>query len=538
MSSSARKLDTTRNRNFSSAFNNARIPSFYIDETNTLKSAELSQAGHDVEHSVNIDLGESASIQVPIHNHHFTGNMFFYMRGRRGKYHSAKGLQGFQGMDLDQNDGTHYTSPTGNFLPFSAYSLIRDLRITFPGGEEYRIDGNTMLTWAIAQCETEADKDEIWRLSQIKPAVKESADSEYPNTFVIRSRYSASTASDDDAGEVERSDASKTLGAPSGQSHSEPSFEEDKRMDLIDDDYITWEAVLLLPLPWCSPNRNQKPLPFPSHKLSAPLDFHISLIDAYRVNSTVNDAVYKGSPGSIFSVDMMTLNYEYFTFMNPNSIRPGPYTYGTPQVFSQDYHNPDYLTDGDYRQYNINLTGLKPGECQMLLVQCIMDNDECIVPYGYQLKNGGQTISVVDKSSKLSEAFALQYNDQENYFNDTRFQYVADAHYYDGGTSISIDTSSDNVYQIDLRKKPIDGLPIVCWLFIPLGTGAAPTQYHNYVLGTRLGDLQTQLTFWLPKVRNPITDSYSFRDVKRVRVIQVNNGVYQFDGAGNVYIYN
>lgn len=532
-----------------------QISDFYVSSQNTAKPAERVQSGQDIKFSVPVNLGSSTTLNVPLGNFNFIGNMMLRITGTRGKNHSPMhvmlpGCQANVKSTPDASGNYTYKTPTGNFLPMNGYDLIDEIQIMLPGDEYYTISGQDMFTFLMSQCETEEKRELLYEASRIDPCVNESLCDSFPSVLLYNAKGKKNEAPNATTGLY----AVESFGQFPG------------RQVLISEKSRAFECVLLMAWPWCSPNKDRRPKPLPTYKFgSQQATINITWKKAEHLNATVsnNDSVAADTELNKLIVSTCDLHFEYFTFSNKDQLTTiDQYTYPSPSIHPVEMKagslKPISGTPGATApaavgdvKYSCILNGLRQGETSHLLVTFMTSIGECMLPINIKLDIGGQTVyKPVDTEGKLALLMNTPYDDVGNKFYDKRYEFIADADKYQGGndttltivsnaasgTSISVPDEGQPIAaikaKINLEKKKIPGLPIACWTMIPFGKNACSTNYHNYALGTRLDTSDVELQFTLPKYFDPTDAQYPYKtpEVTELRIIQVLNSFWQFNG--------
>lgn len=545
--SSTQKLQTTADGDMWRYYPGVEVSDFYVNSNNTIKPSEKAQSGNELKFSVPISLGSSTSLNIPLGNFNFMGNTMLRITGTRGVNHSAKHVM-LPGIQANKRSAAYdppggatavtdfdYNSPTGNFLPMNGYELIDEVQIMLPGDEYYSMKGIDMFTYLMSQCESREKRESLWRVCRIDPAVDEAKVDEYPNTLLYGS-----------VGKV-ADDAADLMGGISG------------RQELVSTDTVPFECILLMAFPWCSPNKDRRPKPFPTHKFGTQqATINITWKGAEHLSEAVSPAKID-SPKSQLVLKTCDLHFEYFNFANKSQLTSlESYTYPCPSIFPIEVQKGTLKALNEdtnpVQKYSCLVSGLRQGETSHLLITFMSTIGECMIPVSYELQLGGQILfKSVDLEGKLSEAFQLPYDDVNNKFFDERFKFIADARKYQGGDQLLLPvvakgslasiasnttgttgtpTATELQTSINLEKKAIEGIPVSCWTMIPFGKNTCSTNYHNYALGTRLDTTDVELYFTMPPYvdisTTPVSRKPAF--INEVRIIQVMNGFWQFNG--------
>lgn len=546
---STQKLQSTADGDMWKYYPATEVSDFYVSSMNTVKPTEKAQSGSDVKFSIPINLGSSTTLNIPLGNFNFIGNMMLRVTGSRGKNHSPMhvmlpGCKANQKSDPDASYNYKYKTPTGNFLPMNGYDLIDEVQIMLPGDEYYTLKGEDMFTFLMSQCESEEKREILYEASRIEPCVDEAKCDSFPSVLLYggNGNTTAGVAAN-----------TELLGAVPG------------RQELITAKSRPFECVLLLAFPWCSPNKDRRPKPLPTYKFGTQqATMNITWKNASHLNMAVaSNANFQDGEMDKLVVSTCDLHFEYFNFANKAQLTSiDQYTYPSPSIY------PVELKQGSLKvisgqpgataaaavsdvKYSCILNGLRQGETSHLIVTFMSSLGECMLPINMKLDIGGQTIyKAVDTEGKLGLLLNVPYDDVGNKFFDKRFEFMADATKYQGGNNTSLTIVSNQatgalpnlpaagqavtglLAKVNLEKKAIPGIPVACWTLIPFGKGTCSTNYHNYALGTRLDTSDVELTFTIPKYYDPTDSDYPYKspDITEVRIIQVMNSFWQFNG--------
>lgn len=558
---STQKLQTTAEGSMWRYYPSMQISDFYVSSQNSAKPAERTQTGTDVKFSVPINLGSSTTLNVPIGNQNFTGNMMLRITGTRGRNHSpmhvmlpgckanVKSTPTPAATTAPGDTVYEYKTPTGNFLPMNGYDLIENVQIMLPGDEYYEISGEDMFIYLMSQCESEEKRELLWESCRIDPCVEPAQCDSYPSVLLYGAK-------------------GKVNDTPTGNgTYVYESFGQlPGRQVLTSAKSKPFECILLMAWPWCSPNKDRRPKPNPTYRFgSQQATINISWKKPEHLNATVSLNTHASTDTELNSLVVSTcdLHFEYFTFANKEQLTSiDQYTYPISFIHPVEMKAGSLKaisgTPGATAQaavsdvtYTCILNGLKQGETTHLLATFMTSIGECMLPTNIKLDIGGQTIlKPVDTQGKLALMFSTPYDDVGTKFYDKRFEFIADANKYQGGnetalTIVSNTTAGSSIAvpaegqpisaikaKINLEKKKIPGLPVACWTMIPFGKNVSSTNYHNYALGTRLDTSDVELQFTIPKYYDPTDTDYPYKspEVTSLRIIQVLNGFYLYNG--------
>lgn len=535
--SSSQKLQSTSEGDFWKFYPGVQVSDYYVSSENCVKPAEKAQTGNEIKYSVPISLGTTATVNLPLGNYNFMGNMFLRITGTRGRNHSPVNCP-LPGMDANKKttiSGTNfkYATPTGNFLPMNGYDLIDEIQLTLPGDDYYTLKGDDIFLWCMSQCESDRKRNIFWETVRIDPAVDRLACDEYPDTIL----YGATNGDSNVANA-----ATDLMGGVTGRQRVISSALS-----------VPFECVLMLPFPWCSPNKDRRPKPFPTYKFGN--SQQITLNITWKKSELINESVTASHAVLAEECQLIPstcdLHFEYFNFATKSQLSAiESYVYPAASLYPINFKSGalKVLSGGSTVgpiTYSMLVNGLRSGETSHLLISFLNETGEMVIPSSFELNVGGQILfKQVDTQGKLAKAFELPYDDVSEEFYDERFKYVADATKYQGGnlTTLSIvttgtsgfpSTSGTNVpavANINLEKKSINGLPICNYMMIPLGRNACSTNYHNYALGARFDGMDTQLSLTFQPYWNIAENVYKNVNITDVKIIQVMNGFWQFTG--------